>query len=97
MIVTFAYFLITISIFAGILNNALSNSPFFEFEKVILSGNITQRLFAYYMVIFFTQIILLIIDNDLIFALKNFYGQLFLAGSITFITIMRMGRFTLVP
>ncbi|MCZ4410290.1 PrsW family intramembrane metalloprotease [Cryomorphaceae bacterium 1068] len=97
MIVTFAYFLITISIFAGILNNALSNSPFFEFEKVILSGNITQRLFAYYMLIFFTQIILLIIDNDLVFALKNFYGQLFLAGSITFITIMRMGRFTLVP
>jgi len=95
--VTLAYFLITISIFAGILNNALSNSPFFEFEKVILSGNITQRLLSYYAVIFFIQVILLIIERDFIYALTNFYHQLFLAGTITFITILRMGRFTLVP
>jgi RsiW-degrading membrane proteinase PrsW (M82 family) len=97
MIVTFAYFLITISIFAGILNNALSNSPFFEFEKVVLSKNITKRLLTYYGLIFFSQIILLTIDHDLIFAILNFRNQVFLAGTISLITILRLGRFTLVP
>ncbi len=96
-IVTFAYFLITISIFAGILNNALSNSPFFEFERVVLSKNITKRLLTYYALIFFSQVILLTIDRDFIYAVFNFRNQVFVAGTISMITILRMGRFTLVP
>jgi len=96
-VVSFGYFLITISIFAGIINNALNNSRFFTYEKVILSGKVTQRLITYYGIIFFIQAGILAYQHDLMHAFKNFRSNLFLVGLVVMITSIRLGRFTLVP
>jgi hypothetical protein len=83
--------------FAGIINNALNNSAFFTYEKVILSGKITQRLLSYYGMVFFAQMGLLAWEHDLNLALRDFRANLFLVGSVVMITSVRLGRFTLVP
>jgi hypothetical protein len=41
-------FMIGISLFATILNNALNISPFFSYKKSVHSSLVTQRMFLYY-------------------------------------------------
>lgn len=95
-IVTFVYFVMSLSIFAGILNNALNNSEFFTYEKAISSRKVTSRILIYYGIVFLIQLVLLTIENDLKFAFQNFVYNLLLVGIIITIAAFRLGRFTLI-
>lgn len=94
-LVSVAYFLVTISLFAGILNNAINNSEFFTYEKVISASRVSRKLVIYYAIVFLIQLLLLIYFRDFIYAIQNFTVNMIFVGMIVFITIMRMSRFTL--
>lgn len=95
-IITILYFMVTISIYSTILNNALNNSSFFSYKLVIDSDKVAKRLLSYYGVVFLIQIILLTITENFIYAMTNFTGSIIFAGSIIAISVVRLSRFKLI-
>ena len=94
--VTMLYFLITISVFATILNNALNHSSFFTYKKVINSDKVVNRLLMYYGIVFLIQFVLLVYYKDFMYAFLNLRSSIFLTGTIIFITVIRLSRFKLI-
>lgn len=95
-LITVLYFLVTISIFATILNNCLNNSGFFTYKKVIDSNKVAGRLLGYYAVVFAIQIVLLSIKENVEYAIYNFVGSLYVSGFIVLVTVVRLSRFKLI-
>ena len=94
--ITVLYFLITISLFAVILNNAINNSSFFTYKKVIDSNKVMWRLLSYYGVVFLIQFIFMLFLHGIDYALIDFLGSLLTTGFIVFITSVRLSRFKLI-
>lgn len=95
-LVTLAYFLISISLFAGMLNNAVNNSAFFTYHKVIHAPHVARRLFIHYGIIFFLQFVVLGFTEGFDGALVNLTAQIYFPGIIVAITLFRLSRFTLI-
>lgn len=95
-LITVLYFLITISIFSTILNNALNNSTFFTYKKVVDSDKVSKRLLTYYGIIFLIQFILLILIENFIYALNNLRGSFLITGFIMIVAVIRLSRFKLI-
>jgi RsiW-degrading membrane proteinase PrsW (M82 family) len=95
-IVTFIYFFITISIFADILNNALNNSSFFTYKKVIDTNKVAIRLLTYYGIVFLLQFVLAFFAKDVGKAIGSFFLSLFITGFIVIITCVRLSRLKLI-
>ena len=95
-IVTIFYFLVTISIFSTILNNALNNSPHFSYKKVIDSDRVAGRLLMYYAIVFAIQFVFLIFIEDFQYAIFNLLYSVAVSGLIIVITILRLSRFKLI-
>ncbi len=90
------YFLLTISLYATILNNALNNSRFFTYKKVVNSKKVRSHLFLYYFLIFCIQIFLMkyVFETNMSWE-EILYLFIFIAVIIS-ITISRLSRFTLI-
>ena len=95
-IVTLLYFFITISIFATILNNAINNSSFFTYKKVVDSWKVSGRIFTYYAFVFAIQSVLIGMDNGVVFAIRATKNNLITAGFIIAVTTIRLSRFKLI-
>jgi RsiW-degrading membrane proteinase PrsW (M82 family) len=95
-IITVFYFLLTISVFAVILNNAINNSSFFSYKKVINSKKVAERLLAYYGLVFLAQFVLLIFFEDFMFAFRNLAGSIYFSGFIVIVSCVRLSRFKLI-
>lgn len=95
-IITILYFLVTISIYSTILNNALNNSSFFSYKLVVDSDKVAKRLLSYYGIVFLIQIILLTITKNFIYAMTNFTGSIIFTGFIIAISVIRLSRFKLI-
>ncbi len=95
-IVTMLYFLITISIFATILNNSLNNSLYFTYKRVIPSNKIAIRLLTYYGVVFVLQFFIIGFVKDWGSAFGNVIGALYTMGFIVFVATVRLSRFKLI-
>lgn len=90
------FFLLTISIFATILNNGLNNSTYFTYHRAIDSTRLSKRMMLYYITIIGVQGILIAIFFGINQAiLQTMVGEMFVFF-IVFITIMRISRFTLI-
>lgn len=89
-------FFIGLSLFAVILNNALNNSKYFSYAKVVNNNMVARRLLFYYAMVFLLQFSLLTISNGLTFAVGNLSAQLFITGIIVVVTCTRLSRFKLV-
>ncbi len=96
IIITILYFLFTISIFATILNNALNNSEFFSYKKVVDSGKVAKRLLLYYAILFGIQATMVAIKKDAGYAVAGFLASLFTVGFIVVIAVIRLSRFKLI-
>ncbi|MCF8347671.1 MAG: PrsW family intramembrane metalloprotease [Bacteroidales bacterium] len=94
--ITVLYFFITISLFAVILNNALNNSSFFTYKKVVNSEKIISRLLTYYGLVILVQFIVLTYQESFKYAVSNFTSSLYFAGFIIVVTVVRLSRFNLV-
>ncbi len=95
-LITVLYFLITISLFAVILNNALNNSSFFTYKKVVNSEKIVTRLLLYYALVILAQFIIVTYQESFKYALSNLSLSLLFAGFIILVTVVRLSRFKLV-
>ncbi|MDD2982493.1 MAG: PrsW family glutamic-type intramembrane protease [Crocinitomicaceae bacterium] len=95
-LMTILFFLITVSVFAIILNNALNNSSFFTYKKVIDSNMVLKRLLSYYGVVFAIQFILLIFHQNFEHAINNLVASILLTGFIILVTCIRLTRFKLI-
>lgn len=95
-IITILYFLVTISVFAVIINNAINNSSFFSYKKVINCDKVAGRLIAYYGIVFLCQLVLLSFVENITNALNNFRGSLYSSGLIIVVTSIRLSRFKLI-
>lgn len=95
-LITILYFLFTISLFAVILNNALNNSSFFSYKKVIDSGNVSTHLIINYLIVFILQFAIHAYFDDLKIAMRLFFGSIITVGFIVLVTSLRLSRFKLI-
>ncbi len=95
-LITILYFLVTISIFAVILNNALNHSSFFSYKRVIDSYKVANRLLTYYGVVFFIQFIFLAYSISIPHAIGHFISSLYVTGFIVLVSCIRLSRFKLI-
>jgi RsiW-degrading membrane proteinase PrsW (M82 family) len=96
VVITIAYFLVTVSVFAVILNNAINNSDYFTYSKVIDSGKVSSRLLLSYGFIFLIQFLLIWHKEEFIVAFLNLFVTLFYIGFIVSVTVIRLSRFKLI-
>lgn len=94
--VTIFYFLITVSVFAIILNNAINNSAYFTYSKVIDSAKVSSRLLIYYGSVFLLQFLLLWNATSFIEAWADLFGSLIFIGFIVTVSVIRLSRFKLI-
>lgn len=90
------YFLITISVFATILNNSINNSPHFSYKNILDSAAIFKRMMLYYLIIFASQVILVLIDQKEEIQMIAILSPFFITGGIVLLTVTRLSRFNLV-
>lgn len=95
-IFTILYFLVTISVFAVILNNSINNSPYFSYKEIIDSSFVFKRLLIYYGIIFAAQFLLTLLDHSLEWSIESIMYSVMLSGTIIILTIGRLSRFNLV-
>lgn len=98
IIISTIIFLCITSLFAGMLNNALNQSPYFTETKVIPSGRMTRRLFIWYSMFYLLYLLGLFIINSekQLFTLSNLLLISFTKHAfLLLIIIMRIGRFVL--
>lgn len=89
------YFLLTLSFFAIILNNAINNSSYFSYRKAIDSNLVVKRLLTYYGLIFGAELLINLFYHDFYTAFGHFQFSLFTSGAVVMITVIRMSRFQL--
>jgi RsiW-degrading membrane proteinase PrsW (M82 family) len=94
-IFTILFFLITISWFSTILNNAINNSPHFHYKHYIDSTKVSMRLLLYYLIVFLSAFILNSVEKNVEVALANLVGSFFIVGIIVAVSCIRLSRFTL--
>lgn len=95
-LITILFFLQMVSLFAVMLNNALNNSEFFSYKKVIDSDKVGYRLLLYYLIVFFLQFALLSIDKDVIYSIQQINIQTIMVAVIIYICSKRLSRFKLI-
>jgi RsiW-degrading membrane proteinase PrsW (M82 family) len=95
-IITVTYFLITISVFATIMNNALNNSSFFTYKKVIASNKVAKRMLMYYGMVFLIQFVLMFYQVSFAYALAVFRTSIFIIGFVVVVAVIRLSRFKLI-
>ena len=96
LVITIIYFLISVSWFAVILNNALNNSSYFTYKKVLNSHFIAAQLLTYYLGVYIIQFILIWTNDNIYVALSNFLGALYTSGFLVVVISIRLSRFRLI-
>ncbi len=96
-IVTILYFFISISWFAQIVNNALNNSSYFTYKKVVMPNKVAMRLLAYYGIVLALQTILIGIEEKSgTVAAWFLVSSLYTNGVIIAVTCIRLSRIKLI-
>ncbi|MCE3295764.1 MAG: hypothetical protein K0R65_1478 [Crocinitomicaceae bacterium] len=95
-IITILYFLLTISIYATILNNCLNNSSFFTYKRVVDSHKVSGRLLLYYGIVFAAQFVFVAFKYNIENAVRGLLGSFWITGFIVVVTVVRLSRFKLI-
>lgn len=95
-VLVIAYFFLTVSVFATILNNCINNSSFFTYSLVIDSDKVSQRLLMYYGIVYLFQLGLVWYFNDFIVAVFQNVFNVLTVGFVIIVTITRLSRFKLI-
>jgi RsiW-degrading membrane proteinase PrsW (M82 family) len=91
------YFLINISVFSDIMNNAMNASKHFSFKKVVDANRVSWLIVRLYFVVFIMQFLVLSYEVGVTSAYANLTYKTFAIGLIILITAFRLSRFTLIP
>lgn len=95
-LVSVLYFMFTVSVFATMLTNAINNSKYFSYKKIVHSGKVTNRLLIYYSIVMAFSLLLITLTENVYFALFGSIYFLYKYGFIIVICIIRLSRFKLV-
>ena len=90
------YFLLTVSLFVVILNNALNNSEHFHYGKMHNPHRLTGRLIYGYAIVFGLEFVALAVEANIKDAVYGLSGALWSTTAIVGITSIRLSRFKLV-
>jgi len=93
---TFFNFFASISVFAIIINNALNNSEFFTYQRVVDADKVAKRLLLYYGLVLLIEFVILCIQYDFAYAMWDFISSLVTIGFIIMIACLRLSRFKLI-
>ncbi len=94
--ITIIFFLVCMSWFATIMNNALNNSPFFTHGVKINPTTVTKKMFVYYGVVFVIEFVLTDFkENSKEIAFKNLIFDILSAGFIIVFAIKSLSMFEL--
>ena len=95
-LITIVFFLVCMSWFATIMNNALNNSPFFTHGIKINPHKITKQLFIYYGIVFVIEFVLIDFkENSIENAFGNLIYDLISNGVIIFFAVKSLSVFEL--
>lgn len=95
-VITILYFLVTVSIFATILNNGLNNSTQFTFHKVVDGAHVLKRLILNYGILLgATFILTLIMKGE--HGIEGFIFNFSYVAFIIVVCCIRLSRFKLIP
>lgn len=95
-IITYLYFMLTISFFAVILNNAINNSSLFSYKNTINPNKVSLKIIGYYMILLLIQLIIVSAKKGFETGFAVLIGSVFISGFIIFITALRLSRFKLI-
>lgn len=95
-ILFYTYFLLTISIFATIINNAINNSAYFNYKSIINSGKVISRMLLYYGLIFLAEFSITAMKFNGFTALIQLFVNILNPGLILLVIIVRLSRFKLI-
>jgi RsiW-degrading membrane proteinase PrsW (M82 family) len=95
-IITVLFFLITISLFATIINNSLNNSPFFNYKHMVNNIHVSKRLFLYYGGLFLSTSIIIGFLEGIEFGFSFLFGTLNYILFIIIVTCLRLSRMKLI-
>jgi RsiW-degrading membrane proteinase PrsW (M82 family) len=95
-IVTILFFLLGVSAFATILNNALNISPFFTYKHAVHSSNIALRMLTYYAILFVMQCFVVVAVADVPTMIGLVFRSVWTILPIILITVLRLSRFKLI-
>ncbi len=96
-VIMVVFFLFTISIFTTILNNALNNSSYFTFSKVVDNERVVKTMLIYYGIVIIMQSLVNSYINGLGYGVFSLFVSVFFPGVIIIISILRLSRFKLIP
>jgi len=94
--VTTVFFLISISLFATILNNAINNSLSFTYKLGLNRKKLSNRLLYLYLIIFILEYLILSLQTDPIQILPQIIRGLIFTGIIVLFSVQRISRFRLI-
>lgn len=95
-LISYIYFLFTVSFFAVILNNALNISPYFTYKKVINSDKIAIRLLQYYGIVYVAQFLMVSYEISFKSAVTTAFFSVVLSGFVIVVTVARLSKFKLI-
>lgn len=96
LVLFFLYFMLTISLFAVVLNNSLNHSVFFSYSMVINSDKVFSRLLTSYGILLLVELLLLILTKDIYPAILQILFTISTTGFIVFVAAARLSRFKLI-
>ena len=95
-IITILFFLITISLFATIINNSLNNSPFFNYKHMVNNVHVSKRLFLYYGGLFMSTALIIGVVDGAALGFSFIFGSINYILFIIIVTCLRLSRMKLI-
>ncbi len=95
-LISILFFLVTVSWYATILNNALNNASTFSYKKTIEPGVVIKRIAIYYGIVFVIQFLVNGFVKDFSHATSSFLSSFQSLVIILSSVVVRLSRFTLI-
>ncbi|MCH2198850.1 MAG: PrsW family intramembrane metalloprotease [Flavobacteriales bacterium] len=90
------FYLLCISAYATMLNNALNNSPHFHYSQSIESWTVALRIVGWYFALFLLQSFLVFLEYNTMRSFQSFFLSIFTTGFIIAMAALRLSRFRLI-
>lgn len=91
------FFLLIVSAFSRILNNAINTSPFYSPKHVIDQEKVRKHLYFFYIPLIFALLLITSAHDNAETTLPVYLGLLFYKSTILFVLIVRLSRFSIIP
>ncbi len=96
-ILNIVFFLLLVSVYSTILNNALNNSPFFTPNKTVDQDKVRNQMFSLYAIALFAVFLFDFLSNNIYHSYSAAINFIVYYGFILSTIIVRLSRFSIIP